>query len=99
GAWGLGACFVAPPVVHAWAAAHSDVSIMPFNRSLPLFYPLRNPGLLARLGLMDRAAARERSVAAALQAPPSAELIYPLAPLRCAPRAPPVHLLAGVVEP
>jgi len=91
-------CFIATHVVHAWAAAHYDVSIMAFNRYLPLFYPLRNPGLLARLGLMDRATARERSVAAALQAPPSAELIYPLAPLRCDPRAPAYNLLVVVID-
>jgi len=97
-ALGLVGCFVATHVVHAWAAAHYDVSIMAFNRYLPLFYPLRNPGLLARLGLMDRATARERSVAAALQAPPSAELIYPLAPLRCDPRAPAYNILVVVID-
>jgi len=81
---GLIGCFVATHVVHAWATAHYDVSIMAFTRYLPLFYPLKS-GVLARLGLVDRAAARERGVAAALQAPVGGELIYPLAPLRCPP--------------
>jgi len=95
---GLLGCFVVTHVVHAWAAAHYDVSIMAFSRYLPLFYPLRNPGLLARLGLVDRATARERGVAASLQAPAAGELTYPLAPLRCGPRAPAYNLLVVVID-
>ena len=95
---GLLGCFVATHVVHAWAAAHYDVSIMAFSRYLPLFYPLRNPGLLARLGLVDRATARERGVAASLQAPAAGELAYPLAPLRCGPRAAAYNLLVVVID-
>jgi len=57
----LGACFVAGHLVHAWAEAHYDMSVTAFTRYLPLYHPLRNPGLLARLGLIDRMRARERS--------------------------------------
>src|SRR5262249_49437944 len=82
---GLVGCLAATHLVHAWAAAHYDVSIMAFSRYLPLFYPLRNPGLLARLGLVDRAAARERGAAASLQtspphAPRGGALPLPVAP-------------------
>jgi len=95
---GLAGFFVATHLVHAWAAAHYDVSVMAFTRYLPLFYPLRNAGLLTRLGLVDRATARERGVAAALQTPLVGELSYPLAPLRCGPRVAPHNILLVVID-
>src|SRR5262249_33679112 len=97
-ALGLIACFVTTPLVHAWAAARYDVSIMACPRYLPLFYPLRNPGLLTRLGLIDRAAARERGVAAALRSPAAGELTYPLAPLRCGSGVAPYNIVLVVID-
>ena len=94
----LGACFVASHLAHAWAAAHYDVSVTAFTRYLPLFYPLRNPGLLARLGLIDRARARERGVGAALAEVEVGELNYPLSPMRCAPRTPALNVLLVVID-
>jgi membrane-anchored protein YejM (alkaline phosphatase superfamily) len=79
----LGACFVAGHLVHAWAEAHYDMSVTAFTRYLPLYHPLRNAGLLARLGLIDRMRARERGVGAALDRPAAGELNYPLASMRC----------------
>jgi membrane-anchored protein YejM (alkaline phosphatase superfamily) len=95
---GLAGCFVAAHLVHAWAAAHYDGSVTAFTRYLPLYYPLRNPGLLARLGLIDRAGARERGVGAALNRPEAGELTYPLAPMRCDPRTPGLNVLLVVID-
>src|SRR5262249_19704256 len=95
---GLVGCLVATHLVHAWAAARYDVSIMAFSRYLPLFYPLRNAGLLAPLGLVDRTSARERGVAASLKAPAAGELAYPVAPLQCGPRAAPHNILVVVID-
>ena len=94
----LAACFVAAHLVHMWAAAHYDVSVTAFTRYLPLYYPLRDTGLLARLGLIDRAAARDRGVGAALGRPATGELNYPLAPMRCEARAPELNVLLVVID-
>jgi len=94
----LGACFVAGHIVHAWAEAHYDMSVTAFTRYLPLYHPLRNPGLLARLGLIDRMRARERGVGAALDRPTAGELNYPLAPMRCEARAPGLNVLLVVID-
>jgi uncharacterized protein len=94
----LAACFVAGHLVHAWAAAHYDVSVTAFTRYLPFYYPLRNPGLLARLGLIDRARARDRGVGAALGQPEVGELNYPLAPMRCEARTPKLNVLLVVID-
>jgi len=94
----LAACFVTAHLVYAWAAAHYDVSVTAFTRYLPLHYPLRNTGLLARLRLIDRTAARERGVGAALDRPAAGELNYPLAPMRCAPRTPDLNVLLVVID-
>ena len=69
-----------------------------FTRYLPLYYPLRDPGLLARLGLIDRARARERGVGAALARSEGGELNYPLSPMRCAPRMPTLNVLLVVID-
>ena len=95
---GLGACLVASHLVHAWASAHYDVSVTAFTRYLPLYYPLRDPGLLARLGLIDRARARDRGVGAALARTEGGELNYPLSPMRCAPRPPALNVLLVVID-
>ena len=95
---GLAGCFVAAHLVHAWGSAHYDVSVTAFTRYLPLYYPLRNPGLMARLGLIDRAGARERGVGAALDRPEAGELTYPLAPMRCDPRTPALNVLLVVID-
>jgi uncharacterized protein len=97
-ALGLAACFVAGHLVHAWAAAHYDGSVTAFTRYLPLYYPLRDTGLLARLGLIDRAAARERGVGAALHRPAAGDLNYPLAPIRCESRTPELNVLLVVID-
>ena len=47
---------------------------------------------------MDRARARERGVVAALGGAPVGELRYPLAPLRCEPRAPRLNVLLVVID-
>ena len=95
---GLAGCFVAAHLAHAWAAAHYDVRVTAFTRYLPLYYPLRNPGVMARLGLIDRSAARERGVGAALDQRQAGELVYPLAPMRCDPRAPALNILLVVID-
>ena len=94
----LAACFVAGHLVHAWATAHYDVSVTAFTRYLPLYYPLRDTGLLARLGLIDRTRARDRGVGAALDRPETGELNYPLAPLRCERKASPLNVLLVVID-
>lgn len=94
----LAGCFVTGHLVHAWAEAHYDGSVTAFTRYLPLYYPLRNPGLLAKLGLIDRALARERGVGAALDRPAAGDLNYPLAPLRCEARTPGLNVLLVVID-
>jgi membrane-anchored protein YejM (alkaline phosphatase superfamily) len=95
---GLVGCFVAAHLVHAWASAHYDVSVTAFTRYLPLYYPLRKPATMARLGLIDRSAARERGVGEALEQRQAGELIYPSAPMRCEPRTPGLNILLVVID-
>ena len=95
---GLAACFVAGHLVHAWAEARSDVRVTAFTRYLPLYYPPEVIKLQVRLGLVDRTQARARGVAAAVDGPPAGELRYPLAPLRCEFRAPPLNVLLVVID-
>ena len=81
-AWGLIGCFVAGHLMHAWFEARYDVAVTSFTRYLPLYFPLRDSKVQVRLGLVDRAAARERGVVEALARHPAGELQYPLNPLR-----------------
>ena len=97
-ALGLGACVVAGHLIHAWAEAHYDVPVTSFTRYLPLYFPLRNAGLLARLGLVDRNRAREQAAVTALGGAPAGELRYPLASLRCEPRGPLLNVLLVVID-
>jgi len=97
-AMGLGACFVAGHLIHAWAAARYDVPVTSFTRYLPLYYPLHATELQVKLGLVDQARARERGAIAALGGTPAGELRYPLAPLRCEPRAPRLNVLLVVID-
>lgn len=97
-ALGLGACFVASHLIYAWAEARYDVPVTSFTRYLPLYGPLRVTTLQVKLGLVDRARARERGVIAALGGTPAGELRYPLAPLRCEPRAPRLNVLLVVID-
>ena len=94
----LGSCFLASHLIHAWAAAHSYVPVTAFTRYLPLYHPLRNARLLTRLGLVDRVRAREQGLVTALGQLPGGELNYPLAPLRCEPRAPMLNVLLVVID-
>ena len=94
----LGCCFLASNLVHAWADARYYVPVTAFNRYLPLYYPLRNKGLLARLGLVDRNRAREEGLVAALGRSPEGVLRYPLAPLRCDPAGLCRHVLLVVID-
>ncbi|MGH7354876.1 MAG: DUF3413 domain-containing protein [Candidatus Rokuibacteriota bacterium] len=97
-ALGLAGCFLASHLIHAWAEARQDVAVTALTRYMPLYFPLRNAGLLARLGLVDRSRAREQSLVAALGRPPGGELNYPLAPLRCEPRPPRLNVLLVVID-
>jgi membrane-anchored protein YejM (alkaline phosphatase superfamily) len=94
-ALGLGACFVAGHLIHAWAEVRYDVAVTSFTRYLPLYYPLEATKLQVRLGLVDRA--RARGVIAALGTP-AGELRYPLAALRCEPRAPRLNVRLVVID-
>ena len=97
-ALGLGACFVAGHLIHAWAEARYDVPVTSFTRYLPLYYPLQVTKLQVRLGLLDRARARDRAVVAALGGTPVGALRYPLVPLRCEPRGPRLNVLLVVID-
>jgi membrane-anchored protein YejM (alkaline phosphatase superfamily) len=97
-ALGLGACFVAGHLMHAWAEARYDVPVTSFTRYLPLYHPLQATKLQVRLGLVNRARAREQSLVATLGGTPAGELRYPLAPLRCEPRGPRLNMLLVVID-
>jgi len=97
-ALGLGICFVASHLTHAWAEAHNYVPVTAFTRYLPLYFPLKDSRRMARLGLVDEARAREQRLVAALGQPPEGDLKYPLAPLRCEPRRPMLNVLLVVVD-
>lgn len=97
-ALGLASCFLTSHLIHAWAEAHYYVPVTAFTRYLPLYSPLRNKGLLAKLGLVDRNQAREQGLIAALGRPTDGVLTYPLAPLRCAARPLLLNVLIVVID-
>jgi len=97
-AWGLVLCFVAGHLMHAWFEARYDVAVTSFTRYLPLYFPLRDTKVQVRLGLIDRAAARERGVVEALARHPAGELQYPLHPLTCSPAQPLPNVLLIVID-
>jgi len=97
-ALGLGSCLLASQLIHVVADARYYVPVTSFTRYLPLYYPLRDYRRLWRLGIVDQARAREQSLAAALARPPSGELNYPRAPLRCDPRPAPLNVLLVVID-
>ncbi len=95
---GLVLCFAAANLMHAWFEARYDVAVTSFTRYLPLYFPLRDTKLQGRLGLLDRVAARERGLVAALGRPPAGELQYPLHPLTCSPPRPMPNVLIVVID-
>ena len=97
-ALGLGSCFLASHLVHAWAEARYYVPVTAFTRYLPLYYPLTDTRVQVRLGLVDRARAREHGLVTALGRPPDGVLNYPRAPLRCDPRFPALNVLLVVID-
>jgi membrane-anchored protein YejM (alkaline phosphatase superfamily) len=97
-ALGILGCFLASHLIHLWAEAHYYVPVTSFTRYLPLYFPLKDPRRLARLGLVDQARARERNLVAALGRPPGGELHYPRSPLRCEPQPPMLNVLLIVVD-
>jgi membrane-anchored protein YejM (alkaline phosphatase superfamily) len=97
-ALGLATCLVTSHLIQWWAEAHYYVPVTAFTRYLPLYFPYRDAGQLARLGLLDRNQAREQGLVAALRRPPDGVLNYPLAPLRCEPRLPRLNVLLVVID-
>ena len=97
-ALGLVLCFAAANLMHAWFEARYEVSVTSFTRYLPLYFPLRDNRIQMRLGLIDRATARERGVVEALARHPAGELQYPLNPLRCSPAQPLPNVLLIVID-
>jgi membrane-anchored protein YejM (alkaline phosphatase superfamily) len=91
-------CFLASHLIHLFAEAHYYVPVISFTRYLPLYFPLKDPRRLARLGLIDEAGARERNLVAALARPAGGELRYPRSPLRCEPPRPLLNVLLIVID-
>jgi len=90
--------FAGSHLMHAWADARYQVPVTSFTRYLPLFFPLKDTKYQARLGLIDRARARERGMLEALGRAQSGELRYPLNPLHCEPRRPLPNVLLIVID-
>lgn len=95
---GVAACFVASHLTHAWADVNFYVPVTSFTRYLPLYFPLRAPRHMARLGLVDPERARERRLGASLGRPAAGDLHYPLAPLQCQPASPLLNVLLVVID-
>ena len=95
---GIVGCVLASHLIHLWAEAYYYVPVTSFTRYLPLYFPLKAPRRLARLGLVDRARAREQRLVDALGRPPGGELHYPRAPLRCEPLEPLLNVLFIVID-
>ena len=91
-------CFVAGQFIHGWAQPRFYVPVTAFARYLPLHYQLVSTNLLVKLGLVDRARARELGVGAALRRSADSVLNYPLAPLRCDPPSPKLNVLLVVID-
>ncbi len=91
-------CFVAGQFVHGWAQPRFYVPVTAFARYLPLHYQLVSTNLLVKVGLVDRARARELGVGAALRRSADSVLNYPLAPLRCDPPSPKLNVLLVVID-
>jgi membrane-anchored protein YejM (alkaline phosphatase superfamily) len=94
----LALCFVASHLIHAWAEAHSYVSVTALTRYLPLYFPLKDSRRMARLGLVDEARAREHRLVSSLGPRSEGELRYPLAPLRCDPPRPMLNVVLVVID-
>jgi uncharacterized protein len=94
----LGGCLVASHLIHWWAEAHYYVPVTAFTRYLPLYFPYRDAGKLARVGLLDRSQAREEGLEAALARPPDGVLNYPQTPLRCVAPSPMLNVLLVVID-
>jgi membrane-anchored protein YejM (alkaline phosphatase superfamily) len=94
----LAACFVAGQFINAWAQPHYYVPVTAFARYLPQYYQLISTNLLVKIGLVDRARAREQGVVAALRRSPDSVLSYPLAPLHCDPPTPKLNVLLVVID-
>ena len=91
-------CFVAGQFIHGWAQPRFYVPVTAFARYLPLHYQLVSTNLMVKLGLVDRARARELGVGAALRRSADSVLNYPLAPLHCDPPSPKLNVLLVVID-
>ena len=97
-ALGLGGCFLASHLIHAWAEARYYVPVTSFTHYLPLYQPAMTTRLQVKLGLVDRDRARERGLVTGLGRVPAGPLNYPLAPLQCAAGPPAYNVLLVVVD-
>jgi uncharacterized protein len=100
-AFALVGCLLASHLIHWWAEAHYYVPVTAFTRYLPLYFPYRDAGLLAKLGFLDRNQAqelREQGLIAAPVEPADRLLKYPKAPLRCESRPPVLNVLLVVID-
>ena len=91
-------CFAVSHLVHAWAEAHYYVPVTGFTRYLPLYVPLRDRKVQARLGLLDRSRALDQNAVEAVRGLPQGELSYPVAPLRCDGPASALNVLLVVID-
>ena len=96
-ALGLVTCILASHVIHSWAHARYYVPVTAFTRYLPLYFPLRDRGLV-RLGLVQRTSEDQSALVSALGRPPDGELHYPRAPLQCEPPSPRLNVVLVVID-
>jgi len=94
---GLGACWLASHLMHAYADAYYYVPVTAFTHYLPLYQPLDSLALF-KLGFVDVPRVRERQVAAGLDQAPGVVLNYPRVPLQCRGPSPPLNVLLIVVD-
>ena len=85
--------FLATQALHIWADASFYVPITSFTPYLPLFRPWSARDPLVAAGLVPEERSQDPALVGELGAQRKGVLRYPLAPLRCTPRAPLPNIL------
>jgi membrane-anchored protein YejM (alkaline phosphatase superfamily) len=89
--------------IYIWADATYYVPVTSLSQSLPVYRGVKAKGLLARAGLVDAQESRERGLARRIaqdldESSGARMLDYPLAPLQCTAKKPPMNLLFIIAD-
>jgi uncharacterized protein len=97
-ALGLVLAWTGGQLIHIWADALGHLPVTQLTRYLPAYFPIHAKRTLARLGLVDEAAADRRMLLQKVGGDAAGQLQYPLSPLQCAADGPTPNIVWVILD-